>query len=144
MESQYCFYEIFHCKNLARVMHIDKGYLSCKNWRNKNGKIGKIVIVQNSFVPIGHNYRESYSVDSDMSHKETSTLLVQPRQLELKTGTLWTRFHADIFIRSTVWNENIFWNLCFFFQLSAQSAWTMESTQNIAILRCLKNRYALP
>ncbi len=33
-------------------------------------------------------YRESNSVDSDRFHKETPPLLVQPRQVELKTGVV--------------------------------------------------------
>ncbi len=32
-------------------------------------------------------YKESYSVDPQRFHKETSTLLVQPRQVELKVHT---------------------------------------------------------
>ncbi len=33
-------------------------------------------------------YREFYGVDSDRFHKETSTLSVQPRQVELEIVTL--------------------------------------------------------
>ena len=98
----------------------EKDYLSCKivqeqKWEDsKNGDCAKL---SGSYWL----YRESNSVDSDRFHQETPPLIVQPRQVELKTITLY--MYLYMFLVCTACNVSFLCNKEMYKQILFSWSW---------------------